>query len=191
MKSFSGRFVLRLGSKLHETLAKEAQSRGFSLNQIAMDFIQFGLKAKQSQRHPDFTKPLLKKLKQKMGGDLAGLLLFGSQVRKEATESSDWDLLIVLENHLPIKRELYRWWEKSFSTLSPKKVEPHFVHLPRTVDLASGIWFEVAMEGEIIYQKNRRIRSFLNQILLQVRTGVLQREWSHGHPYWVRRENEK
>lgn len=188
----SGRFVLRLDSALHETLARRALERGLSLNQMTADLIRSGLEEKRPEKkYLRVVRPLLGKLKREFEADFLGLMIFGSQVRGEATSTSDLDVLIVLEERVPLKRNLYRWWEESFGKSSAPEISPHFVHIPKTAGNASGIWFEVAMEGEIVYQRNRGLRRFLDRVTAEIQSGALQREWSHGHPYWIRRDNEK
>ncbi len=44
-RQFSGKFVLRTSSNLHATLAQEAAQHGKSLNEMAVELIQRGLKA--------------------------------------------------------------------------------------------------------------------------------------------------
>jgi len=43
-RRFSGKFVLRASPKLHATLAKEALQRGKSMNELAVELIDSGLK---------------------------------------------------------------------------------------------------------------------------------------------------
>lgn len=190
MKSFSGRFVIRLDPAFHEKLVLHASGRGMSLNQVCTDFLKQGLTAPSalSQEEKAFQK-IAGVLKRRFGDSLLGIVLFGSRVEGKTTDQSDWDLLIVLAEDLPIKRSLYSWWDGLKIDFKSGTVNPHFVHLPQVPDSAGGLWLEVALHHKIIYEQEGKLSSELQKIFQMIQQGKVIRHFSNGHPYWVRREN--
>ena len=191
MNLYSGKFVLRLPSNLHETLAKKAKAEAISLNQLARRLLQESLQNKSSQpAYLEKIKPLLPQIKSHFRKNLLAVLVFGSTVRGETTDKSDIDLLIVLKPTQSIKRSLYHWWESLKKSSSPI-INSHFVHLPLSSEQASGIWFEVALDSKLLYQEGASVSGFLKKLWQQIQSGKLERAWSHGHPYWIRRDDAK
>lgn len=114
-----------------------------------------------------------------------GLAFFGSFARQQMFKTSDKDLLIVLGSRLPIKRDLYLIWEQHFSKDFPS-ISPHFTHLPdRKIPLGS-LWLEVALEGQIVFEKNQQLSSCLMEIRRDIARGLYQRKQTYGHPYWLK-----
>lgn len=191
MSHYSGKFVLRLSPEMHKTLTQKAKSQQTSLNRLAVKLLQEGLRNRDSEpAHDADIKSLLPLIKNEFKKNLLAVLLFGSVARGEATENSDIDLLIVLQASQPIKRNLYRWWE-SLPKSGGLPINPHFVHLKASTEKASGIWFEVALDCRFFYQKGRSVEDFLEKLRQQIQSGELERAWSHGHPYWIRRNHAK
>lgn len=167
-------------------MAKRAKANRCSLNTLCLDLLTAGLAG--TTREPTWNahvRKLIDPLHAHFGEDLLGLLVFGSQVSGEATEQSDLDLLIVLADRLPLHRGLYRWWDQQIHWTGPMEANPHFVHLPPTPREAGSLWFEVALQHEIVYQRGRRVEQTVAQLLGLMGTRQVRREWSHGAPYWV------
>jgi predicted nucleotidyltransferase len=183
MNTYSGKFVLRLPEAMHRKLAKRARLSGFSLNRVCVELLKQGMD--DQQQDPQWLKdayavsPLVKK---KFGASLIGILAFGSQVNGQAREQSDLDLLIVIENTIPIVRSLYRWWEESVPIAEQLEINPHFVHV--SADTPSGLWLEAALNHHMIYKKGQKLDKVMMQILERIREGQVERHWSNGHPYW-------
>ena len=115
--------------------------------------------------------------------DLLGLLLFGSYARQQSFKTSDKDLLIVLQDCIPIKRNLYQEWDNNLA-MHFVNVSPHFVHLPKLIHIGT-LWLEVALEGQMIFDRNQQLFGILSKIKQQIEQGKYIRKQAHGHPYWV------
>lgn len=190
MTYHSGKFVLRVDPKMHSQLVERAEAQGVSLNQLCADLLLRGLKG------PEPTAPwlqeakgVLAKLKAKFEGDLLAVAAFGSQVQGTADTHSDLDLLVVVKPSVPIVRSLYLWWE-DLGLKGQMEVNPHFVHLPTEEKNSSGLFFEIALASEILYEKNKVLTKFLAKIKRMIDSGAIVRRFSNGHPYWVREFKE-
>lgn len=177
--SASGKFVLRIDPNLHEFFKKEAQKHQVSLNQLLVNKLT-------STSNETNEKKIIKDITSLWNSELIGIVLFGSTVRGEQKASSDIDLLIVLEDTTKILRPLYKKWDQSFSSPEYNAYSPQFVHLPKKITSPSSIWLEVALEGEILYDTNDRIRQSIYRIKSKIASGKFIRKLSHGHPYWVK-----
>lgn len=127
---------------------------------------------------------LLKEVESTYEASLEGVALFGSTVRGEETEESDVDLLIVLRKGSAIDRSLYDRWDEAFGK-EDRKVSPHFVAFPVSVNDVGSLWYEVALEGVVLLDREGTLGRFLAAIRRRMAEGVIQRKWSSGHPYWV------
>ena len=193
--SHSGRFIVRIPSAIHRALALEANRRGVSLNRVCNERLACGAGTTVTaggaggapvdrivvDRIVDASRRLL-------GDDLEGIVLFGSAVRGEATAASDIDLLLVVGSHREIDRDLYAAWDAEAERAAGADVSPHFVRLPEDADTAGGIWFEAAVEGRLLHDRAGGVEALLRRLRGRMADGALRREWTHGHPYWVRRE---
>jgi hypothetical protein len=108
-------------------------------------------------------------------------------VRGEARRTSDVDLLIVLGDGVPIRRDLYTAWDKQVMPALGEKYSPQFSHVPK--GNVSSLWLEVALEGQIDFDPHGRVRQVLYKIKEEIASGRYRRKISHGHPYWVKIEN--
>lgn len=192
MKESSGKFVLRIPSMLHQSLSAESKKKGLSLNQYCLEILQSRFQAKQENLSgllPN-VKKIISKLKQKFHDAFLGIAVFGSRVLGEHTESSDLDLLIVLDKSMLLNRGLYRWWdEQNFDLTYP--VNPHFVNLPSEASSVGSLWLEAATSGKLVLDTNNKISLFIQKVRNTIDRGLTQRSWSHGHPYWIWKNHEK
>ncbi len=193
-RALSGRFVLRLPPPIHQVLRDRAFRQGLSINQLCCILIEEGLgRIRKSVEASPAGKvsPLLARffeLFEKRSIPVLGLVQFGSTVRDEATTNSDFDLMIILpEGEVP-SRVLYRYWDEEIRERNLQHISPHFAGLPASIPEAGGIWFEIAMEGEILWEKEKKVSTFLRRIRERIAEGKFERKLSHGHPYWVRTE---
>ena len=122
------------------------------------------------------------------GDRLAGVLLFGSYARGDSRDTSDIDLLIVLDSGIPLRRELYRRWDQDADV--EEKVSPHLVHVPAEPDQAGSLWLETALDSRILYDRSGAVADLLAQLRKLVETGGVERRMVHGHPYWIRHKRE-
>ncbi len=176
----SGKFVLRLDPHLHKELKAEARRQNESLNSFCIS------RLKQSQKNSPVDSSLLNAILEEFNP--LGVIVFGSVVRGDHTEKSDLDLLIVMPSEVRVDRSLYKRWD---SIISDAKISPQFSHLPQ-LDLAIGsLWLETSLEGEILYESSlREVSRVHREIRMQIASGLYQRKFSHGHAYWMRKEED-
>ena len=127
------------------------------------------------------------KLAEHYGERLLSAVLFGSRARARFRPESDWDLLLVLTDDEPIRRDLYREWDEEVAPgvdLLLKGVSPHFVHLPANVGEPSSLWLEIAMAHDILHDPSGRLTSRLEMIRSLVEQGRFERRAVHGLSYW-------
>jgi predicted nucleotidyltransferase len=120
-----------------------------------------------------------------LGDDLEAVVLFGSQARGEARAGSDVDLLVVVSERREIDRSLYRLWDECNGATV---VNPHFVHLPGDVFEAGSLWFEIAIEGIVLEDREGNVNRFLSRVRRAIANGQIRRGSVHGRPYWVKQE---
>jgi len=189
MKEPSGRFVVRIPPDLHERTRLHAYEHGISLNECCRHAIEEYLAEKAPVR-PAVTGPeerWVRVAAEVIGEDLAGVALFGSFARGEAAKNSDIDLLIVTEPSVPLKRALYAAWDAASSDAT---VSPHFVHLPEKVFEAGSLWYEVAIDGIVLFEKERLITGFLRTVRKAIADRLIERKNAYGHGYWIKHEPE-
>jgi len=120
-----------------------------------------------------------------VGDALIGVVAFGSWARAELSESSDVDLLIVVEDRIELNRSLYRRWDASPASWDGRRVEPHFVHLPQPGKTAAGLWAEVAVDGFVLFTRNFALPARLARIRSDIASGRIVRRVVQGQTYWI------
>ena len=124
------------------------------------------------------------------GDGLQSIVLFGSQARGEATASSDVDLLLVFSAATKITRSLYRKFEAIVESFPDEgRYSIHCVSIPEDVKSVSGFWFEIALDGMVLWKKNEGISIYLSKVKNAICSGKYVRKMSSGQPYWM--QNEK
>lgn len=189
MKTYSGTFILRVEPALHKKLQLAAQKKGSSLNRYCEENLAKSLNSYSGSVSDGVS---LKEEFVKAGIPLVGILIFGSFIRGDANESSDTDFLFVTEQGFLIERSLYQKWDDILRDIPYFKsfqlpVSPQFVSLPSSPKECGSLWFEVAIEGKIIWEDGRAISEFLRKLREEMLQGHLIRKISHGHPYWIRK----
>ncbi len=163
-----------------------------SLNQVCVARLKGGagesLHARATTVPSLVSSRLIAAVLERWGADLAGLLLFGSAARGEATRESDVDLLLVSRPAVAISRRLYSEWDVLAESFEPceRRVSPQFVVLPEDVHAAGGLWYEVALEGVILWERDLAVSTLLRFIREAMARGELRRAMIHGSPYWIR-----
>lgn len=183
----SGKFVLRIPENVHRGLRAEAVRRSTSLNTLCIELLVAGLTNPECRKADIVPKRkiIVRELQKKFGNNLIGFLIFGSQVRSEANTASDIDLMIIVEDTIPLDRSLYRWWDETLAPNLPRTHNPQFVCLPSTPREAGGLWFEVAMGHEILWERDRDVSRFIGDLKEFVASGAIRRYITQGQPYWV------
>jgi hypothetical protein len=176
----SGRFLLRIDPSLHAALRMAADQAGLSLNEYCARKLAGG-----GVGLGDPGWQAVERAAAVARGSLMSVAVYGSWARGEPMQSSDVDVLVVVETSTPITRGLYRRWDEEPQRWGGRSVEPHFVHLPPPGQQPTGTWAEVALDGIVLFDRNlvlsRRLVEFRKLIL----NGTMERRKVHGQPYWV------
>lgn len=180
--ALSGRFVLRLDPDLHAELRREAAIRGISLNAHCVQRL-----AVPRETPPGFegAAETVRRSTELMGESLIGIVVFGSWARGEPADTSDVDVLVVIDGDVPITRDLYRRWDEVPVAWSGRPVDPHFVHLPPQRRTPSGLWAEVAVDGIVLHDPRFRLFPRLAAVRRALAEGRLRRRTVHGLGYWT------
>lgn len=185
----SGRFVLRLEPQLHLQLKRLSRARGLSLNQLCCDLIQRGVDSLTDA----IEDKLVARIRKRWSDQLEALILFGSQARHTQTPESDVDLLLVMSEVTAIERKLYFEWDEmleSFGLDQARKISPQFSQLPRSSKSMGSLWLEVALDGKLIWERDKKVSQRLQQARESIARGDFVRRLTHGQAYWVRKEHE-
>lgn len=176
----SGRFLLRIEPDLHQALRDAAAAAGLSLNEYCARKL-----AAPGREVGGPASAAAYEVLGRFGGELMGLVAFGSWARGEETASSDVDLLVVVRVGTDVTRRLYRLWDDDPVRWEGHTVEPHFVHLPDPDARITGLWAEVAVEGIVLFDPGFRVSRRLTTLRRRVMEERLVRRRVHGQPYWV------
>ena len=176
----SGRFILRIDPGLHAALREAAREAGVSLNEYCARKLALpaGSVAGPASHAVARAATLV-------GDALLGVVAFGSWARQELAQSSDVDLMIVVDGAYEIDRAVYRRWDEAPLTWNDHPVEPHFVHLPQQGTRISGTWAEVAMDGVVLFERGLTVSRRLVELRRRIASGGLAHRRSHGQSYWV------
>ena len=179
------RFLLRLEPEVHQSLLRLSKTENISMNTLCARFIKDGLRA--GAQNQKWIQTILGAYQ---SDDLLAIVLFGSQARGETTASSDIDLLLVFSAATKITRSLYRKFEAVLESLPDQnRTSIHCVRIPEDVKSVSGFWFEIALDGKVLWKKNDEINVYLGMVKSAICSGKYVRKMSSGQPYWM--QNEK
>lgn len=185
----TGKFVIRMPPSLHATLRRESARRGMSLNKLCVDSIRSSIERRGGvPASPTGSDAWLAKARRLWGEDLRGVVLFGSVARGEEREGSDVDLLVVIEDRLPVTRSLYTQWDAEGE--ADAVLNPHLVHLPADERAAGSLWLEVALDGIVLYDADGALARFLSRLRRAIASGAFESRVANGHRYWIRRLEE-
>jgi predicted nucleotidyltransferase len=199
MKEASGRFVIRMSGALHGRLRDEAMRTGQSLNQLCVGKLQADGRSRSdpgdAAAHARWIPAgCLENIVRHWQGDLVAVILFGSAARGDANDDSDIDLLLVMRPDKPITRNLYRIWDEFCGecggTQDWSRISPHFASLPGSVREAGGLWYEVALDGIVLWDLDHQVMRFLGSVREAMGRGKIQRRMLYGYPYWIKEFKE-
>jgi len=177
----SGRFVLRLPPPLHGVLRAAAAAAGLSLNEYCVRRLAAGGPAASADAG---ASALVARASALAGPALMGVIVYGSWARGEAAETSDVDVLVVVDRRLRLTRELYRQWDQAPVRWQGRPVDPHVVH-PPAGQVTGGVWAEAALDGVVLFEREWRLSAWLAKIRREIASGRLVRRLVHGQPYWT------
>jgi predicted nucleotidyltransferase len=175
------RFLLRIPRPAYRTLQRAASDAQLSLNEYCVRVLT--APGPDLASHPDGAL-LVARAIDIVGDALVGVILYGSWARGEAGRDSDVDVLVVVEDSVPLSRTLYGEWDTAPVEWSGRPVDPHFVHLP-TAGSPTGVWGEAAIDGVILFERRLRVSAALARVRRDIADGRLVRRVAHGQPYWV------
>ena len=178
----SGRFVLRIDPGLHGSLREAARAAATSLNEYCARKL-----ASPGVWLDEEASAIVERAASILGEALVGVVAFGSWVRGEHDATSDFDVLLIADDELPVSRHLYRRWDDAPGLAwQGLEVEPHFVHLLPEGEVPSGLWGEVATDGVILFERSFQVSTRLAEVRRRIADGGIVRRFAEGQPYWVR-----
>jgi len=178
----SGRFLLRVQQSVHARLQTAARRLGVSLNEYCDRRLR--VPGPAILMEPGAAASVERSLAQ-FRTALAGVLVYGSYARGDATAASDVDLLVVVDSAIPLTRALYRDWDDAPAEWQGRHVDPHFLHLPVGRRPAPGAWCEAALDGVVLFERDGAVTRHLAAIRSEIAAGRLVRRSAHGQPYWT------
>ena len=187
-RRYSGRFVLRVGPELHERLKAEARALNLSLNEHCVRKLG-GTSLSGRLAGLGVDAAFIDRLVASFPVAPLAIVLFGSVARGEAGTGSDVDLLVVFDGNVRITRSLYRCLEDAVDLSELRQApNPQLVSLPAGAADCGGLWFEVALDGVVVWERGAAVSAFLHELRERISTGAMRRRTAYGHPYWVRGE---
>ncbi len=127
------------------------------------------------------------------GDAVEGVVLFGSVARGAATDASDADLLIVLSPGTAVTRDLYSRWDEldaSRSEIEGHPVSPHFAVRPSLDAMVGGLWYEIARDGIVMWERGTVVRATLARLRQRILNGEVEERRSGGQSYWMHRRGK-
>lgn len=181
----SGTFVLRIDPRLHALLRDDAAAAGTSLNDWCGRVL-----AAAGATGLEPASNVVPAIRSRLGGDVLGIVVYGSFARGELAAGSDVDLLVVLAGRRAITRALYRQVDDLAPAWDGREVDLHFVHLPGAGGSISGSWAEAAVAGIVLYDRDLTVSRRLIDIRSRIAAGELVRRMAQGQPYWVHERSD-
>jgi len=187
-RSYSGKFLVRVGPPLHQRLSDEARALRLSLNEHCVRRLS-GTAVAERLAGVGVDAAFIDRLVGAFPATPLAVVLFGSVARGEAGTASDVDLLVVFDAEATITRSLYRRFDAAVDLSEfPHPPNPHLVSLPGATANCGGLWFEVALDGLVVWERGTAVSAFLRALRDRISSGALRRRTVYGHPYWVRQE---
>ncbi|HSN53693.1 MAG TPA: toxin-antitoxin system HicB family antitoxin [Candidatus Sulfomarinibacteraceae bacterium] len=179
---FSGRFLLRIEPGLHAALRRAATASGLSLNEYCARKLAAPVGELTSF---DSAGAIVKRAAALVGHALAGVVAFGSWARSELHDTSDIDLLVVVDSDFALSRRLYALWDEAPIEVAGRRAEPHFVTMPESPAPAVGLWAEAALDGVVLFARDLALHARLSAVRRELVEGRVVRKTVHGQPYWI------
>lgn len=179
----SVRFLLRSPADVHAAVVRAAEASGLSVNEYCVRRLRL---PESPLARSGVVHAVASRAMAAVPGRLVGVVLHGSFARGEARQSSDVDVLVVVEPSVPLTRTLYRAWDVAPLEWEGRAVDVHFVHLPADPTSPGSVWCEAAIEGQVVGDPDGRIADVLRQIRRGIAEGKLVRKHAHGQPYWTK-----
>lgn len=179
----SGRFVLRTPPLLHGALRRAAREAGLSLNAYCVSRLAVPAMSSAGEG-----AEVVARASVEFGDLLAGVLVYGSWARGEATGESDVDVLVVLDGSVALTREIYRTFDAASLSWDGHPVQVQIVRMPGAGQVSGGLWPEIALDGIVLVERDLTLSRRLVAIRRAIADGRLVRRTAHGQPYWTAKE---
>lgn len=178
----SGRLLLRLPASLHRAVQISADAAGISVNEYCVRRLATpGPSVAVAGPWVD----LVTRAVELFGSRFVGLIAHGSWVRGDTTDGSDIDALVVVEPSVPLLRATYRAWDEKPLEWQGRPVDVHVVHLPVESSRLSALWYEAAVEGVVVYERDGAVAAQLRRARRVIASGRVVRKLVQGQPYWT------
>lgn len=177
----AARVLLRLPADLHRSLVKAAADAHLSFNEFCVRRLRAPSDAPALS---EVRASVVARALSLFGDRLAGVLVLGSWVRGEAADTSDIDVLIVLDPKTALTRDLYRAWDAEPLRCEDRDVDAHFTHPPVAGATPTAVWCEAAVDGVLWYDREGTIAVRLGDVRRAIAAGLVVRAFAHGQPYW-------
>jgi hypothetical protein len=178
----SGRFLLRIDPGLHAALREAAGATGVSLNEYCARKLVMPCSEVAGL---ELATEAVRRAAEVVGGNLIGVVVFGSWARGNVHDQSDIDLLVVVDDTVALSRDLYLAWDTAPVEWHGRRAEPHFVHLPEPARKLTGLWAEVAIDGIMLFTRGLKLPVLLAEVRRDIAGGRIVRRVVHGQPYWT------
>ena len=179
----SGRFVLRTPPALHGALKRAARGAGGSLNEYCVRRL-----ADRPLDGASEAPAILAWASAAFGEALAGVVVYGSWARGEATRESDVDVLVILNPSAALTRSTYRKADEASLSWEGHPVQVQIVRMPDAGQVTGGLWPEIALDGIVLFERDYALSRTLVGIRRAIAGGRLVRRTAHGQPYWTTTE---
>jgi predicted nucleotidyltransferase len=181
-RAATGQLLLRIAPGLHAALREAARESGLSLNEYCARKLAAPVGALTSVAEGT---DAVRRAAALCGPNLVAVVAFGSWARGELMDGSDVDVLIVVEERVPLTRDLYRQWDAEPVRWHGRPVDAHFVHLPAAEARVAGVWGEAALDGVVLFERGLRVSARLAAVRRDIAAGHIVRRIAHGQPYWT------
>ena len=176
----TARVLLRLPADLHRALVRTAADQGLSFN----EFCVRRLRAPSDVGEVSGVRSLVVARARDVFGDrLQGVLALGSWARGERA-AADIDVLLVIDEEIPLTRELYRTWDLQPLSWEGRVVDVHFTHVSPPGSPPTAVWCEAAVDGRLWYDRDGAVADRLGDVRRAIADGSVVRAVAHGQPYW-------
>lgn len=178
--------MLRVSPDLHEQLSREADESHVSLNEICVRKLAAPIFV--STFASPFA-PSVRLAEKIFGSALIGIVVFGSYTRGQLRDSSDIDLMIILKRGFKYTRDHIRRWDDKNMMIDSHPVSIAVVQFynDEEDDIPQNIlWFEAAVEGVVLFDRNQLIQNRLRDLRDLIASGRMVKKLVHGQPYWTR-----
>ncbi len=191
------KILIRIPQEQHQALKELAAKSRHSLNSLCVLALESLLARTPLVTPCKFGRPFadsiaVESIVDEFDADLQGIVLFGSWARGTASAHSDIDLLLVLRRGCALNRALYAQWDSFVSRAGISRcLSPHFCRLTASCRDAGSLWFEVALEGVVLWERELAVSSYLVRLRRFMFENDVRRRHSYGVPYWVRGDGKQ